>query len=642
MYYEFFGLRDAPFKFLPSNVLFLSSPHLEGLAALEWAFQEPSGLTLLVGEVGTGKTMLIHSLIARIKDPNVRMAQISDPTMTFEQMLGVILQQLRINPIGKDKLACLQALRTFVSDPAGTSRVILIFDEAQGLSDEVLEELRLLSNSRPPERHALQIILVGQPELVQRLTDPRLRALNQRIGARAVLRPLRGEEIHDYVNCLLQAQGARRELIPRQALEEVAALSGGIPRKINNICHNAFLHAYLERSRVVQPRHVRAASMELENLLHASDSRFARTARNLLDWIPLNRRALLAGGVVAAVLVAALALEFGMPRRDSGNDSQAVVKSGPGAETHGATNPNLAHQNQKHEPASGAVVAAVPPAPGGTENGAARPQTNASIVSGTLTSRTAAYASVPPSAPAHPMAAQNVPRATRPLPAAPAPSAKTSVAAAQPLTAPADRELSYRQKRKLAYEIRRAENSFQSGRYINSIYHSKRALLIDPENAEMRSLLQRAQAARSNSKTTYEEDEEETTVSSSNTASAIVPAPKGPAIPPAPVAPIPAADSSSAASPDNGSKPTGSYSSTSRHLHSFAEMARAEISEGDASMRAGDYKKALVKFLTAETLDPSQDLSDRINRARQAMREPDRFNYGSGAATSTSDPDFAR
>jgi general secretion pathway protein A len=105
MYYQYFGLRDAPFKFQPSNALFLSSAHLQGLAALEWALQEPSGLTLLVGEVGTGKTVLIHSLIARIKDDKIRIAQVSDPTMNFEQMLEFILQQLRINPIGKGKVA---------------------------------------------------------------------------------------------------------------------------------------------------------------------------------------------------------------------------------------------------------------------------------------------------------------------------------------------------------------------------------------------------------------------------------------------------------------------------------------------------------------------------------------------------------
>jgi general secretion pathway protein A len=632
MYYEFFGLREAPFKFLPSKVLFLSSPHLEGLSALEWAFQEPSGLTLLVGEVGTGKTMLIHSLIARIKDDSIRIAQVSNPTISFEQMLGSILQQLRINPIGKDKAACLHALRTFVSDPVSRSRVILIFDEAQGLSDEVLEELRLLSNSRPPERHALQIILVGQPELVQRLTDPKLRALNQRIGARAVLRPLRGEEIHDYVNCLLQAQGARREIFSAEALAQVAALSGGIPRRINNICHNSLLHAFLERSHLVQPRHVRAASMEIDNLLHASGGGFGDTVRHILpDWFAAKSKTALAGGVLAlAVLATAVALEL----RPAPQASRAARDAdAPGKAVHESSNPKLASRGDDRAPAGKATFAA----PAGLTGNVTHEPAQAPAPSNPL--------AIAPQRPALPSSSADAPnRASAGVNRTMTASTNATAAPVTRKTAstPPARELSYRQKRKLAYEIRRAENSFESGRYINSIYHSKRALVIDPGNAEMRSILQRAQAARSNSKQTYDDDEEETGVSSTNTASAIAPAPKGQAIPTAPEGPIPSADGSAAASADNGSNPADSDSSVSRHLHSFAEMARAEINEGDASMRAGDYKKALVKFLTAETLDPSQDLSDRINRARQAMREPERFHYGSETGTAPSDPDFAR
>ena len=140
--------------------------------------------TLLAGEVGTGKTMLIHTVITRLDDDHVRIAQINNPTLTFDEMLGAT----RANRLScrEGKFARLQAIKTFIADPA-QGQVILIFDKAQGLSDETLEELRLLSNSRPPQRNALQIVFVGQPELVERLADPKLRALNQRIGARALL-----------------------------------------------------------------------------------------------------------------------------------------------------------------------------------------------------------------------------------------------------------------------------------------------------------------------------------------------------------------------------------------------------------------------------------------------------------------------
>ena len=197
--------------------------------------------------------------------------------------------------------------------------MILIVDEAQGLSDEILEELRLLSDSRPPQRHALQIILVGQPELVRRLTDSKLRALNQRIGARALLRPLRGSEIHQYVNCLLRAHGARNDLFSSSALDQVACLSAGLPRKINNLCHNSLVHAYLERSSMVEPRHVRAASVELENLLDTSSEQDNQVRRGVWHWMLGKGKPVMAGclSALAAVAVALALASFESRRPDA-------------------------------------------------------------------------------------------------------------------------------------------------------------------------------------------------------------------------------------------------------------------------------------------------------------------------------------
>ncbi len=307
MYYKYFGLRDAPFQFAPCSVPFLSAAHLEGLAALEWGLCEPSGLTLLAGEVGTGKTTLIHALLAH-QNKTVRIALVSNPTLTFEEMLRVIIQALGLHPIGKGKLAYLQALTTFLADPAITDGVVLIFDEAQGLSDEILEEVRLLSNSKPSRRDALQIVLVGQPELVQRLTASKLRALNQRIGARALLRPLRGAEINDYVDYLLRAQGARRSIFSRGALAQVAHSSGGIPRKINTLCHNSLLVAYADGSSVVKSRHVKAADVGIEHLLPApgnQDYQGGKGGRGAVHGMSGKAKPVMAAAfaVVAAALV---------------------------------------------------------------------------------------------------------------------------------------------------------------------------------------------------------------------------------------------------------------------------------------------------------------------------------------------------
>ncbi len=556
MYYEYFGLRDAPFKFQPSNTLFLSSAHLEGLAALEWALQEPSGLTLLVGEVGTGKTVLIHSLIARIKDDKIRIAQVSDPTMNFEQMLEFILQQLRINPVGKGKLASLQALKTFVSDPDSTNRVILIFDEAQGLNDEILEDLRLLSNSRPPQRHALQIILVGQPELVHRLTDPKLRALNQRIGARALLRPLRGEEIGNYVNCLLHMQGARRELFSPKALEQVASLSGGFPRKINNLCHNALLHAYIERSSIVEPQHVHAASMELENLLDtARDDRGERRPWHLMSGRD-KPVAAWSFGALAVVVTATLALEFGgfhhnvshtviraehvqggnqLSETTPGGNIQTNEKSGTdnnpawgqkrtGDQTDNSSGSDVVANLVRSDIRDGdtymkagkynqalsefLTAATLNPENQDVRDRIRRAQEAMQAAGNLANSNTVKSSKAsPPSSQTRPISSQVLPETTvstsisrgtalSPEPKMPASSGSNSPGS-NVASAPSDNGLSYRRRRRLGYEIRRARSSFAVGRYTNTIYHSKRALLLDPGNTEMRDLLQRAQAAQS-------------------------------------------------------------------------------------------------------------------------------------------------
>src|SRR5271155_3620628 len=271
MYYEYFGLRGPPFSLSSSPApLFLSSGHREGMAALQWGLREPSGFTMLVGDIGTGKTTLVHALLANRSAANHN-AFVTSPTLSFEEILRVIAGQLRFTPAGIGKLELIQALDGFVAALAPHESVALIFDEAQDLSDQTLEELRLLSNSPTGVHKRLQIVLVGQLELARRLERPELRQLNQRIGARALLPTLRPDEVAEYVEHRLRAQGGDvGKLFKRGALGELARLSGGIPRRINMLCHNAMVLAYAQQERRVTAAHMEEAARDYDHLLAGS------------------------------------------------------------------------------------------------------------------------------------------------------------------------------------------------------------------------------------------------------------------------------------------------------------------------------------------------------------------------------------
>src|SRR5690348_15295954 len=200
MYYRHFGLTGSPFQLTSSPAhLYMSKSHREAYAALEWGLlHEGSGFTLLVGEIGTGKTTLALAILSR-QFEKVHTVYLSNPKLNFEEMLKLIIRQLDLKPRATSKLADLQAMDEYLCALPSGERAVVLVDEAQGLSDEAIEQLRLVSNSGKPDEKQLHFVFIGQPELLTRLAHPSLRQLEQRIGAKTMLNPLQRAECREYV-----------------------------------------------------------------------------------------------------------------------------------------------------------------------------------------------------------------------------------------------------------------------------------------------------------------------------------------------------------------------------------------------------------------------------------------------------------
>ena len=264
MYYQHFRLTGPPFEAAPgSEALYLSRAHRESLAALEWGLlHEPSGFTTLTGETGTGKTTLVCSILAR-NFAQLRAAYVINPRLSFEDMLRVVLGQFGVQYAGTTKLDHIEALVGFLERRPPQERLAIIVDEAQDLSDDALEELRLLSNYGQQLGRYLQLVLVAQPELAVRLKLPSLRQFNQRVAARSVLSRLSFDEAHEYLGYRLRAKNGRsRDIFDSDALAYLLRHSDGIPRQINVLCHNAMLLAYSSGKLRVDRDTARAAVAE--------------------------------------------------------------------------------------------------------------------------------------------------------------------------------------------------------------------------------------------------------------------------------------------------------------------------------------------------------------------------------------------
>jgi general secretion pathway protein A len=267
MYLSFFDLSEKPFAITPDpRYLYLSERHAEALAHLLYGINESGGFIQLTGEVGTGKTTVVRTLLSRVPH-HADVAVILNPRVTPVEFLLTICEELGLSIADADRNSVKQMVdalnQRLLAAHADGRRIIVIVDEAQNLSAEVLEQVRLLTNLETPTQKLLQIILIGQPELRELLDRTELRQLAQRITGRYHLEPLSLEETRGYVRHRLRVAGAAEEIFTPSALTEVHRVAAGIPRVINVTCDRALLGAYTQETRKVTATLVRRAAGEV-------------------------------------------------------------------------------------------------------------------------------------------------------------------------------------------------------------------------------------------------------------------------------------------------------------------------------------------------------------------------------------------
>jgi general secretion pathway protein A len=269
MYQSFYGFREMPFNITPDpRFLFLSPTHQEALQHLLYGVHEKKGFIVLVGEVGCGKTTLCRRFLNELDPAHFDTALILNPRVTETQMLKAILTELGETKLARSQNDLVAQMNRVLLDRIERGRdIVLIIDEAQNLSNDVLEQIRLLSNLETDKQKLLQIVLMGQPELKGVLAQDELRQLRQRILVHYELHPLAADDIAHYIQHRLSlAGGSGRPGFTRWAIRALHGGSGGIPRVLNNLCDKAMLAAFIRESDEVNYWDVRRAVRDMKNL----------------------------------------------------------------------------------------------------------------------------------------------------------------------------------------------------------------------------------------------------------------------------------------------------------------------------------------------------------------------------------------
>ncbi len=268
MYTKFYGFKEKPFEITPDpRFLFLSANHKEALAHLTYAVRERKGFTVITGEVGTGKTTLIQTLLSRL-DGHTRAAYIFNPKLGSTDFLHYICEDLGLKGEKRSKGQYLAHLHHFLmACYARNENVVLIIDEAQTLDPKLLEEVRLLTNLETPKSKLLQVILMGQPELDNILNLSQFRQLKQRVSLRYHMQPLNQEEAKEYIKKRMRIAGNMDpSIFTPKAIQEIYRYSKGIPRLINIVCDNALLLGYANEQKVVGKPTIREVIGQLDGL----------------------------------------------------------------------------------------------------------------------------------------------------------------------------------------------------------------------------------------------------------------------------------------------------------------------------------------------------------------------------------------
>jgi len=253
-YLQYYNLKEAPFTITPNpRFLYFSTKHREAMNHLLYGIQERKGFVQFTGEVGSGKTTLCRAMLEHLPPARSSSALILNPVLNPDAMMAAIATEFGLDVRNKDRFQVLQILNYFLLDEMAKGRdVVLIIDEAQNLTNELLEQVRLISNLETDDRKLLQIVLMGQPELRDRLNEHSLRQLRQRITVRYHLSPLRLAEVKEYIRHRLHVSGANGSpYFSGAAIWRVFNYSKGIPRLVNAVCDKCLLAGFvLQRERI--------------------------------------------------------------------------------------------------------------------------------------------------------------------------------------------------------------------------------------------------------------------------------------------------------------------------------------------------------------------------------------------------------